>query len=428
MSSLDLSFWKYCASIVVGFLFVKLIFDFAKKKIGYEDFSKDENSRLLSMVRTLSAAFIAAGVWPLLMLFFRFISGKFLLDFSQDFETAIGAIVAIIAAIVVSTLFRREAEEKAAIIQKKIDNQYAKVGKDAVDYLGKLFDLRDSVEETYIMHMIVNDYRDLSQHSFVLVSFDTYLKVVMKFLREGYHLVSVNKTLLPFWYAPVSSNNSTEEYMSFFNRELSFKEKKRGITYERITYYSTEEWENDTVRMIFDDLTNGEGGREYALKWLATLIKKIGYSVQDIDLSESLSLTIHGINNYLRTTDKGINDKFKEEGNDKNWSILKAKLTGEFSGQKINHFKEINNLVKEKYCQSFGEEGVKSCSSSIFYDTFRDWVGDMPTEIGYFTKGTNKFALVVVGEVSQALKLQIVTQADKLEQLHCRIQGLKIKR
>ncbi len=425
MSSLDLSFWKYCAIIVVGVLFVKLIFDLYKKKIGCKDFSKDENSRCLSMVRTLSAAFIAAGVWPLLMLFFRFISGKFLLDFSQDFETAIGAIVAIIAAIVVSTLFRREAEEKAAIIQKKIDNQYAKVGKDAVDYLGKLFDLRDSVEETYIMHMIVNDYRDLSQHSFVLVSFDTYLKVVMKFLREGYHLVSVNKTLLPFWYAPVSSNNSTEEYMSFFNSELSFKKKKRGITYERITYYSTEEWENDTVRMIFDDLTNGEGGREYALKWLATLIKKIGYNVQDVDLSESLSLTISGINNYLRTTNKGINDKFKEEANDENWSILKEKLTGEFSGQTINHFKEINNLVKEKYCQSFGKEGVKSCSSSIFYDTFWDWGGDMPTEIGYFTKGTNKFALVVVGEVSQALKLQIVTQANKLEQLHSRIQGLK---
>jgi hypothetical protein len=303
-------------------------------------------------------------------------------------------------------VFEIASEISAKVTLDEMNKRYKDLSIHAIMYFQSIFQFRDSLEDNIVLSAVLKNYSALGEKKQFVVSLNTYLELVISFLKQGYSLTSINSTLIPFWYSPQTiDDDSVSEYTSYFK----LHEKK--IDYCRITYYQNSEWKDDTVGMIFKDLLNSEGEAEYAITWLITLLSNTGYSDSEIksliDFEENI--------NYLKQS--ANNDTIKKI---KEISADQAKRV-QFTGIVISHSKKINEAVMLKFKESMGEKGSHWCWKAQYETKF----GKFIKEIGYFEKDKSAFVINLIGRLSDTVTLQIISEQQQLGEIKQSIDNLK---
>lgn len=294
-----------------------------------------------------------------------------------------------LVAICLYKLYIEGTDEQIDDILKKIDSKYGDGNAYASLYFRHLFEKPHSFEKELVLKEMLNNHKILAENQTYLVSFDTYLNIVVSLLKNGYSLISVNSTLLPYWYVPVNFDIvATKDYIN------SLKEYRNCV--KRITYCEEENWWNNSVKMIFDDLADGERGKKYAIEWLATLYRAVGKEPsKDKEL-----IGLDDSNKYFNYDFRNNKNEQIENATNKQWEQIESFVA--------TNSVELTNFIKKKYEQEMGTADY--CLTKQYHILFPD----KPTEIGLFKKGNDvPITIFLLGNVSQVVKIKIITDKEE---------------
>ena len=368
--------------------------------------SKKKTYRITILLKSISTIIIA-------FLLKYFISGLFrMLGIDGSYDEVTTILVSLILAFFIFLLFQQGMSEQVDEVTDKIEKKYKDYSAYTTLYFEHLFGMNNSIEKEFVFRNVLNNHKKLAESQEYLITFNSYLDIVVNFLNQGYELVSVNSTLIPYWYAPTNFEvSATRTYIK------SLKNYKSRVT--RLTYYDSDglndskEWWEDAVKKIFEDLADGEkGGKEYAIKWIATLYRAIEKEPDDQEVRLLMGLQEDNkVKGY--TFLEGDFECIKQTANDENrWEKVLKYVR--------DNSKELTTFIISQYEKEMGT--AHHCTADIFRNKFID---DNPMEIGLFKKGKDcPLTVLLLGNVSQAVIIKVITDKKKNEEYEKKIKEL----
>ena len=406
---MDLISYLNLISIVISILLYFYLLYVFRRGI-HQNIVKNLNSRFFSIILGVVASVVVLFIAHLVLKLIPDNSEISIILKDEGYSYLIKTLFAILVTTTLIIVFHIELKARAEETLNIMNAKYKELSVYAILYFQSIFKLNDSFEENIILNAVLKNYIDFGNDKKIIVSQRAYLlDIVLAFVEKGYELTSVNSTLIPFWYSPINNDESVLEYTNYF------KSNHQNIEYTRITYYHKDsdiDWEADTVGLIYRDLLNSEGGPEYAITWLITLLSKT--FLEDVNFPIDFEKNI----NYFKMQD--VNDtvrQIKEIANDVN----KCNAFTAYVNSKSN---EITKKVKYLFIQSMGEKGCYSCSRNQ-YDSVFESADNNVTEIGYFKKTGSEFAIFLIGKPSETVVLQVITEKGKLLDIKNKINELK---
>jgi hypothetical protein len=393
---------------LIGFSIIAIIVGFFTYKY-WDNVIREFNSNIKTRFFSIVLGILSTAFLFFIIKLIATASEKWKLDeylVKNDFLSLglkVGFTVIITAILII--IYRAELRERAVSTLDEMNARYKELSGHSIAFFNQVFKFRDSIEENNILRFVLKNYSEFGESGKFVISLNTYFDIVTSFLKQGYRLTSVNSTLIPFWYAPITTDESVLEYTNYF------KAHEKEIMYCRVTYYQNDDWKKKTVGMIYNDLINSEHGIEYTITWLVTLLSNIPFA--------------HGEIMDLLEIEEGVN-YLKQPSSNRTIQQVKKIADNKSDLERLNKYvseksAEMTNSVMEKFKESMGVEGCYSCSKTQFEDKF----GKIITEIGYFEKGDSVFAVNLLGKISDSITLQIISDKEDLKKIKNKIIDLK---
>jgi hypothetical protein len=299
----------------------------------------------------------------------------------------------------------------------KIEDKYENISCNS-NHLFKIFHLNDGGSFSNVAHNIffnklIESYYHNGENRKYCISINTYYEIIKSFVEIGYNIKIINGILLPFWYIPKEKDEALKSYTEFCKNNTFF--------YDRVTYYQDydgDEWKNNTVKMIFDDLLTSEKSDDVAVRWLITLISSI----------EELR------NKFGNDIEKIINDELKKEFDYLHYHNV------QFAAIIKNNIKNVIKFLEKEY-----DDTTVSCEmTAIINDLFfKDMQGknkfvkksiidsrfaaefnedeinfEDVTEVGYYYKDDKEdyqFVMFLNGSnTGPSVEIEIITNKEKI--------------
>ncbi|MDR2717407.1 MAG: hypothetical protein LBB89_05000 [Treponema sp.] len=299
-------------------------------------------------------------------------------------------------------------------VLSKIEDKYKNITCKSTN-LFKIFQLNDggnyfNVAHNIFFNKLLESYSTNGVKQKYFIPIDTYYEIIKGFIGIGYKIKIINGMLLPFWYVPKEKDVALTSYTEFC--------KKNTDLYDRVTYYQDydgDEWRDNTVKKIYNDLLTSEKSDDVAVRWLITLIANIEKlrTAFGNKIKEILDIELEKNFNYLQYHNTEIDDvikknikKFKELLNEKydNKTTISCEMTTIINDLFFEDMKGKNKFVeKSKIDNRFAEDNIN----------FEDI-----TEVGYYYKEDDQFVMFLNGSnTGPSVELEIITDKEKIDKI-----------
>jgi hypothetical protein len=305
----------------------------------------------------------------------------------------------------------------------KIENKYKGITCDSTN-LFKVFQLNDgscfySVAHNIFFRILIKSYYNDGENRNYCITIDTYYELIKTYLSMGYKMKTINGLLLPFWYAPKEKDKILVDYTDFC--------KQKTELIERVTYYQdykNNEWKDNTVRMIYEDLLTSEKSDDVAVRWLITLILKISKLKNAFgrQLEGILGIQLKGVINYFLYNELEFIDIIKKKI-DKVTKFLDSKSGG------IVISRQMTSIINDLFLEDMKGRNKFIAKSDIVAMFAKDVINfEDVTAVCYFYRESladEQFVILLNGNnTGPSVEIEIVTKEDRINKIQTVITDL----